>query len=68
MIYWRLANIGKISNTEEADALKADLNAESDEDRKLKSIEALTANQIFGILKISDPKCDQNGDGYVKGK
>ncbi len=48
--------------------MKADLNEADDSKRKLKSIEALTANQIFGILKISDPKCDENGDGYVKGK
>ena len=67
MIWFRLQNIGSITNREEANALKNDLNEPDDSNRKLKSIEALTANQIFGILKIKDPKCDQNGDGFVKG-
>lgn len=67
MISFRLQNIGSITNIEEAQALKNDLNEPDDSNRKLKSIEALTANQIFGILRIKDPKCDKNGDGFVKG-
>ncbi len=31
------------------------------------SLDALTANQIFGIFDLEDPECDQSGDGFLTG-
>ena len=47
--------------------LKADLNAESDDDRKLKSIPNGAAEAIFDILKIDYPNCDEDRNGNVSG-
>ena len=63
----RLANLGKLSNQDYAKKLKADLEQEDDDERDLREIDPTTASQIFGILKVHDPQCDENGDGRIKG-
>ena len=33
----------------------------------MKILDAVTANQIFGIFGLKDPDCDSNDDGYLVG-
>lgn len=60
-------NIDGFADRDFAAALKADLNQEDDGKRKLTQLSAVSANQLFNVLKLDDPKCDENEDGVIKG-
>ena len=60
-------NIDGFADRDFANALKADLNKEDDGDRKLRELSTVSANQLFTVLKLDDPGCDENGDGIIKG-
>ena len=62
-----LNNLDRITDTNERALLRSDLNTDNDDDRKMKSISAESASQIFQFLKIKDPRCDHNHDGMIKG-
>ena len=62
-----MANLGKFSDQNFAKQLEKDLNTEKDGDRSLEQIDPTSATQLFGILGLSDPKCDKDGDGAIKG-
>lgn len=60
-------NISGFADQKFAADLKADLNQEDDDKRKLTELSAVSANQLFSVLKLDDPKCDANEDGVIKG-
>ena len=47
---------------------KSDLLETDDSKRKLKSIDNLSASQLFTILKIKNPGCDANNDKVIDGE
>ena len=61
----RLQNIDKIANKTAANLLKNDLQKTDKSSYEMKSIDSLTANQIFGIFDLEDPVCDENHDGIL---
>ena len=58
----RLTNIDRFTNAEFREQFKKDLNESDDSKRKLVSIDVLSADQLFSILNLPNPKCDKNGD------
>jgi hypothetical protein len=65
--YISLANINGFADQSFAQKLKEDLNQSDDSKRTLTSLSAISANQLFGALGLTDPGCDTNGDGIVAG-
>jgi hypothetical protein len=50
-----------------AQQLQSDLNQSDDSKRQLTQISSASANQLFTILGLDDPGCDQNGDSVING-
>ena len=63
----RLVHIDQISDVTDREALEKDLKTEKDSDRQLKVIKERTAEEIFHILKIDNPKCDHNKNHMIEG-
>ena len=62
-----MKNLHRLVNTTAAEELKEDLLEDDDSKRKMKSLDAVTANQIFKIFGVDDPNCDESGDGKLTG-
>ena len=65
--YFRLGNLEYFTNVDFRLQFKSDLLEPNDSKRKLKSIDSLSASQLFTILKIKDPGCDANNDKVIEG-
>ena len=59
-------NLYFISNLEIQKQLKADLLESDDSKRSLTEIDVTSARQIFTIMKMEDPDCDANHDGFLR--
>ena len=46
--------------------LKNDLEEEDDSKRVLMEIDVTSARQIFTIMKMPDPDCDTDDDGFIR--
>lgn len=62
-----MANLNSFSNEDFRNKLESDLYENNDSKRQLKSIDVLSAKQLFTIMKIDDPECDHNKDGEING-
>lgn len=65
MLLFRLNNIGDFSDKNFAKMLEQDLKESDDSKRQLKKLTNVSANQLFGILGLADPRCDHDGNGFV---
>ena len=60
-------NIDGFANREFAEQFKKDLNENDNSHRKLISIDAVSAQQLFALLGMNNPGCDADGDNYISG-
>jgi hypothetical protein len=56
----------RLANQTFADQLRNDLAQTDDKKRTLTTIDVPTANQIFSLFGLRDPRCDKDNNGFVE--
>ena len=67
LFIYSLSNLNIFTNSNFREALKKDLMQDDDNKRELTTIDVISAEELFKILKVYNPGCDANGNYVIEG-